>query len=41
LPIVDKVKKDVEYLKRHSFLFDLKILWLTILKVIRKDGVSH
>ena len=41
LPIVDKVKKDVEYLKRHSFLFDLKILWLTILKVIKKDGVSH
>ena len=41
LPIVDKVKKDAEYLKRHSFLFDLKILWLTILKVIRKDGVSH
>ena len=41
LPIVDKVKKDVEYLKRHSFLFDLKILWLTVLKVIRKDGVSH
>ena len=39
--ILDKVKKDAEYLKRHSFLFDLKILWLTILKVIRKDGVSH
>jgi O-antigen biosynthesis protein WbqP len=41
LAIEDKVKKDAEYLTKSSFLFDLKILWLTILKVIRKDGVSH
>lgn len=41
LGIEDKVKQDVEYLKRHSFLFDLKIMWLTILKVIIKDGISH
>tara|TARA_B100000787_G_C16083309_1_gene245505 strand:- start:23 stop:583 length:561 start_codon:yes stop_codon:yes gene_type:complete len=41
LPIKDKVEKDVEYLKNRSFLFDLKILWLTILKVIKKEGVSH
>jgi len=41
LAIEDKVAKDIEYLLQSSFLFDLKILWLTILKVIRKDGVSH
>jgi len=41
LPIPEKVKMDVEYLKRQSFMFDLKILWLTLLKVVKKDGVSH
>ena len=41
LPITEKVNKDVEYLQKHSFLFDLKILWLTFLKVIKKDGISH
>jgi O-antigen biosynthesis protein WbqP len=41
LPIVEKVKIDEEYLERKSFLFDLKILWLTFLKVIKKDGISH
>ena len=41
LLIIEKVNKDVEYLQKQSFLFDLKILWLTILKVIKKDGVSH
>jgi len=41
LPITEKVQKDLEYLQRHSFLFDLKILWLTFLKVVKKDGISH
>ena len=41
LPIPDKVALDVEYLRRHSFLFDLRILWLTVVKVLRRDGVSH
>ena len=41
LPIPEKVALDVEYLRRRSFLFDLRILWLTALKVIRRDGVSH
>jgi O-antigen biosynthesis protein WbqP len=41
LLIIEKVEKDEEYLRLHSFLFDLKILWLTIVKVIKKDGVSH
>ncbi|MES9901322.1 MAG: sugar transferase [Sedimenticola sp.] len=41
LPIQQKVLLDVEYLHRRSFWFDLKILWLTFLKVVRRDGVSH
>jgi len=41
LPIAEKVKMDAEYLERRSFFFDLKILWLTFLKVARKDGISH
>ena len=41
LPIPDKVALDVEYLRRRSFLFDLRILWLTAVKVLRRDGVSH
>lgn len=41
LPIIEKVRLDCEYLKRRSFCFDLRILWLTLLKVLRRDGVSH
>jgi O-antigen biosynthesis protein WbqP len=41
LPIPEKVKLDVEYLERQSFWFDIKILWLTFIKVIRRDGVLH
>jgi O-antigen biosynthesis protein WbqP len=41
LPIPQKVVLDVEYLQRQSFGLDLKILWLTFLKVLSKDGVSH
>lgn len=41
LPIPDKVALDVEYLRRRSFLFDLRILWLTVVKVIRREGVAH
>jgi O-antigen biosynthesis protein WbqP len=41
LPIPQKVALDVEYLNRQSFWFDLYIIWLTFIKVIRKDGVSH
>jgi O-antigen biosynthesis protein WbqP len=41
LPIPDKVKLDAQYLQRHSLRFDLYILWLTALKVLRRDGVSH
>ena len=41
LSIPDKVSLDVEYLNRQSFWFDMKILWMTFLKVIRRDDVSH
>jgi len=41
IPIAQKVKYDVEYLDRQSLLFDLYILFLTFLKVVKSDGVSH
>ena len=41
LSIPDKVALDVEYLNCQSFWFDIKILWMTFLKVIKRDGVSH
>jgi O-antigen biosynthesis protein WbqP len=41
LPTLQKVQFDVEYLQRRSQAFDLKILWLTALKVLVRDGVSH
>jgi len=41
LPIPDKVALDAEYVERQSFWFDMYILWLTFIKVIRRDGVSH
>ena len=41
LPIPVKVGFDVAYLQRRSFVFDLKILLLTFLKVIRRDGITH
>jgi len=41
LSILVKVQYDVEYLQKQSFWFDMKILGLTFLKVIRRAGVSH
>lgn len=41
LPIPVKVEFDEYYLKHCSFLFDLKILFMTFLKVIRSEGVNH
>ena len=41
LSIPDKVALDVEYLNRQSLWFDIKILWMTLLKVLKCDGVSH
>jgi len=41
LSIPDKVALDVEYLNQQSFWFDIKILRMTFLKVIKLDDVSH
>jgi len=41
LPIPQKVQLDAEYLQKQSLMFDLKILWMTALKVLTRDGVSH
>ena len=41
LKIEDKVEKDLEYFEKRSFKFDLMILWLTIIRVFKKDGISH
>lgn len=41
IPLDRKVQLDCEYLQRQSLLFDIQILWLTFLKVVKSDGVSH
>ena len=41
LSISNKVDLDTEYLNSQSFWFDIKILWMTFLKVVKRDGVSH
>ena len=41
LPIPVKVEFDREYLERRSFFFDIRILILTFIKVVRREGVTH
>jgi O-antigen biosynthesis protein WbqP len=41
LPIPVKVQFDDEYLQRRSFAFDLQIIFITVVKVLRSDGVKH
>ena len=41
LQVPEKVALDFVYTERQSFWFDMKILWLTCLQVVKKDGVSH
>jgi len=41
LSIQSKVQRDLEYLNRRSMLFDLRILSMTALKILYKNGVSH
>jgi len=41
LPISEKVKLDAEYMRRQSFGFDLRIIFLTVVRVIHRQGVSH
>ena len=41
LPIPEKVRLDCEYLHARSFWLDLKILAMTVFKVVRREGISH
>ncbi|MFX1671532.1 sugar transferase [Paraburkholderia sp. A2WS-5] len=41
LPIPEKVKLDKEYMERRSMSFDIHILWMTFVKVLRRDGITH
>jgi len=41
LPTQQKVALDAEYLQKKSFLFDVKIILLTLWKVVKGDGVKH
>lgn len=41
LSIPEKMRLDTEYLRRCSLAFDMKILWMTLLKVVTRSGVSH
>ena len=41
LSIQSKIDYEVEYMIKRSLSFDLYIIWLTLLKIIKKDGVSH
>ena len=41
LPIPQKVALDAEYMRRQSLWFDIAILWMTFLKVLKRDGISH
>ncbi len=41
LSIPEKVAYDEYYLKNGSLLLDLRILWLTLFKVIKTEGIKH
>ncbi|NCN95801.1 MAG: sugar transferase [Bdellovibrionales bacterium] len=41
LPIPVKVELDEYYLKNKSLMLDLKIIFMTIFKVFKADGISH
>ncbi len=41
LPIPEKVKFDVDYLQRRSFFMDMRILAMTVSKVLGSKGITH
>lgn len=41
LPIPKKVQLDEEYLKRKSFFFDIKIIFMTVFKVVKSEGIKE
>lgn len=41
LPIPVKVEFDAYYVRNRSFLLDLRILFMTFMKVLSREGVTH
>lgn len=41
IPLPEKVKLDADYLRLQSLAFDAKVIVLTVLKVMRRDGIAH
>ena len=41
LPIPQKVALDAYYARHQSLALDLRVIWMTFLNVLRRDGVSH
>jgi O-antigen biosynthesis protein WbqP len=41
LPMDRKVELDVVYLENQSFMLDIKILVMTVAKVLSKEGINH
>ena len=41
IPIPDKVRLDTFYLQQHSLLLDIRIIFLTVRKVLKREGVTH
>ncbi|WP_195964490.1 sugar transferase [Clostridium cuniculi] len=41
IPLSLKVNLDKEYLERNNFFFDIKIIFMTVLSVLKSDGVQE
>ena len=41
LSVAEKVELDIEYMRRRSFVFDIKIIYMSIINILRRQGVSH
>lgn len=41
LSIPGKVKLDLEYMVHQSLMIDIRIIFLTLLKVVRRDDITH
>ncbi len=41
LPIAEKVRLDADYVQRKSLGFDAKVIMLTVLKILNRDGITH
>jgi len=41
ISIPEKVSLEEEYLNKRSFMMDMRIIWLTLIKVIFHDNITH